>query len=379
MLRDTVRRLRLGYYRVPAVRLRFGVLAREADAIKTRDLHYDLPPELIAQEAREPRDAARLLVLHRNTGRIEHRIFRDLPEYLRPPDCLVVNTTRVIPAKFACRRTTGGRINGLFIREESPGRWVALLAGGGRLKPAERLTTSSPEYGLTFLERRDRGECLLEITPPKSAAQVLEAIGEAPLPPYIHRGRNRPAELIRRDLLRYQTIYANEAGAVAAPTAGMHFTAELRQRLEDYGIAFAELVLHVGLGTFQPVEVEDLRDHPMHREWFSLPSAAVDRVTATRAAGGRCVAVGTTSVRVLETCAASGSLRPQSGWTSLCIYPPYEFRVTDALVTNFHLPGSTLLALVFAFAGREQTLHAYEMAIREQYRFYSYGDAMLIV
>ena len=334
---------------------------------------------MIAQEPREPRDAARLLVLHRATGRIEHRIFRDLPEYLRPPDCLVVNTTRVIPAKFTCRRVTGGRIEGLFIREEGLGRWVVLMAGSGRLKAAERLTTSSPDYSLTFLERRDRGECLVEVVPPWSAAQVLQAIGEAPLPPYIHRDPHRPAELVRRDLLRYQTIYAKEAGAVAAPTAGMHFTAELCRRLEEGGITFAEVVLHVGLGTFQPVEVDDLRDHPMHREWFSLSSATVARVEAARAAGGRCVAVGTTSVRVLETCAASGPLHPQSGWTNLCIYPPYTFRVTDALVTNFHLPGSTLLALVFAFAGRDQTMHAYETAIREQYRFYSYGDAMLIV
>lgn len=319
-------------------------------------------------------------MLHRATGRIEHRIFRDLPEYLRSQDCLVVNTTRVVPAKFAVRRATGGRLEGLFIREESPGRWVVLLAGGRRLKPGERLATASTDYSMALLERRERGECLMGVTPPEAAEHVLEVIGEAPLPPYIHRNQTQPAELARRDVLRYQTIYAKVAGAIAAPTAGMHFTPELYRRLRDEtGIALAEVVLHVGLGTFLPVEVDDLSQHPMHREWFALSPPTAAQVNGARAAGGRCVAVGTTSVRVLETCSDSGLLLPRSGWTDLCICPPYPFRTTDALVTNFHLPGSTLLALVFAFAGQELMRHAYETAIRERYRFYSFGDAMLIV
>ena len=320
------------------------------------------------------------MVVHRATGTIEHRVFAALPEYLTPRDCLVINRTQVVPAKFAAFRQTGGRINGLFVREEGPGDWIVLLAGAGRLKEGERLGLGVEGWSMSVLRRGERGECRVKVEPADPASIMLDLIGEAPLPPYIRRSDQDPTELRFHDRARYQTVYADTPGAIAAPTAGMHFTPELLRKIQhDLGVAIADVVLHVGLGTFQPVEVDDLSRHQMHREWFSLSPDSAVRVNRTRAGGGRCVAVGTTSVRVLETCAAGGTLLPQSGWTDLCIYPPYVFRTTDALVTNFHLPGSTLLALVFAFAGRELILRAYETAVRERYRFYSFGDAMLIM
>lgn len=341
------------------------------------DLRYDLPPDLIAAHPCDPRDAARLLVLHRDTGRIEHRSFRDLPEYLRPEDCLVLNTTRVLPARFEVRRRTGGRIEGLFLREITPGVWNVLLAGVGRLNDGETLAFPDSPWSLTLLRRLDRGECEVRVSPAESAATILDRVGVMPVPPYIRRTHDHPH--IDEDRADYQTVYAREPGAVAAPTAGLHFTQDLLNTLGANGVRGAELTLHVGLGTFQPLEVENLADHVMHKEWYDLPAKAANTIAAARASGGRIVAVGTTSVRVLETCAANGPLAAASGWTDIFIYPPYRFREVDALITNFHLPESTLLALVFAFARRDLTLRAYETAIAERYRFFSYGDAMLIL
>ncbi len=346
------------------------------------------------------------MVLHRATGKIAHRVFRDLSDYLRPHDCLVLNATRVVPARFSARRPTGGRIDGLFLRETATGRWEVMLNGAGRLKDGESLSLGAGRWSMRLMRRLERGICEVLIEPATAAAEVLDAVGAAPLPPYIRRGPDDDAELAAMDRRRYQTVYARAPGAVAAPTAGLHFTDGLLRALRERGVITAEILLHVGLGTFQPVEVDDLAQHKMHAEWYDLSEPAARTIQTARAAGGRIVAVGTTSVRVLETCAGKNGgevcmqqggvvrqvppvwptmpprrdwLQARSGWTDLLIYPPYEFRAVDALITNFHLPGSTLLALVCAFAGREAVLRAYAAAIGERYRFYSYGDAMLIV
>lgn len=347
-----------------------------------RELDYALPPELIAQAPAEPRDASRLLVLERATGRISHRVFRQLGEWLRPGDCLVLNNTRVLPARFFCRRETGGRVEGLFLRDARAGSggsasqaWCVLLKPAARLNVGERLRCDgADDQALVIAERHERGEWTVRPEPATSAEALLARIGQAPLPPYIHRGDGPSPD----DSERYQTVYARQAGAVAAPTAGLHFTTELLRRLRADGVQMAEVTLHVGLGTFAPIEVADLCDHRMHSEWFECPGETVERIAATRRAGGRIVAVGTTSARVLESLPAEvrGGTR---GWTDIFVYPPYAFRNVDALLTNFHLPGSTLMALVMAFAGVEVVRAAYQEAIAERYRFYSYGDAMAIV
>lgn len=350
--------------------------------ILTNDLNYDLPPERIAQHPASPRDSSRLMILHRSSGEIEHAVFRDLPRFLRAGDCLVFNRTRVMPARFVLRRTTGGRINGLFVAEQKVGRWQVMLAGGGRLRAGEVLQFEGGHSTATFVGRSGDDDEFFEIdvAPIAPAERVLAAVGRTPLPPYIRR----PAEMARaeelRDRMDYQTVFARESGSIAAPTAGLHFTEPLLAELERGGVETAHVTLHVGLGTFQPVEADDLSQHPMHREWCSLPAETAERVEAARRAGGRVIAVGTTSVRTLESqVGADGKLRPGEAWTDLLIAPPYEFRVVDALLTNFHLPRSTLLALVFAFAGRELTMQAYQQAIELEYRFYSFGDAMLII
>jgi len=318
------------------------------------------------------------MVLRRATGRIEHATFRDLADYLDADDCLVLNKTRVLPAKFTARRATGGRLDALFVRELSPGRWHVMLSGAKRVRVGEALSLDGSDVRMKLLRRLDRGLCEVGIEPPQSAEGVLTKIGSAPLPPYIRREAD-DASLRQTDRQRYQTVFASTPGAVAAPTAGLHFTSDLLDDLRGKGIATAEVLLHVGLGTFQPVEVSNLADHPMHSEYFELSQEAATRIDLARNGQGRVIAVGTTSVRVLETCGREGELRPQSGWTDILIYPPYKFRMTDVLLTNFHLPGSTLIALVCAMAGRAFAMKAYDLAVRERYRFYSYGDAMLIL
>ena len=340
---------------------------------------YDLPPGLIAQYPLPDRADARLLVVDRGAGHIEHRHVYDLPELLRPADCLVVNDTQVIPARLVGhRKCTGGRWEGLFLEVDAAGLWRVMGKTRGKLAVGETVV-------LTNIEGRDDIELEMAARlPDKSWAArprsseptlaLLERVGRVPLPPYIRKG-----EMLPEDRARYQTIFAREPGAVAAPTAGLHFTDRLFSRLIDRGVAVCRVTLHVGAGTFQPIKVERLEEHLMHYEWGRVSPAAVEAVDRCRAAGGRIVAVGTTSVRLLETAAADGTLRPFEGQTNLFIRPPYQFRVVNAMLTNFHLPRSTLLVLVRTFGGDELLRRAYQEAVCERYRFYSYGDAMLIL
>ncbi len=366
--------------------------ARADGDLRLSDFDYTLPPEAIAQEPARPRDASRLLVLDRRTGATAHHRFRDLPRLLRPGDLLVLNDTRVVPARFTARRATGGRIEGCFLRALADGRWEVLLAGRGRLRPGEtlRVVDRRDRTRARFhLEERDEGG-LWRVRPagPREESsgaagapdplRLLSAVGRPPLPPYIRRRPGDPRTA--RDRRAYQTVYARRAGAVAAPTAGLHFTPRVFRALEARGIRRATVTLHVGLGTFQPVRTERPAEHRMHEEWFEVSEAAAAAVNRARAEGRRVVAVGTTTVRTLETVARpDGTVVPARGTTDLFIYPPYRFRVVDAMITNFHLPRTTLLMMVSAFAGRERVLAAYREAVRLGYRFYSYGDAMLIV
>ena len=343
----------------------------EPDRIDAYD--YDLPKGLIADRPLAARDASRLLVLHRDKGRWEHRTFRDLPDYLAPGDVAVFNTTRVLPAKIrGVRAATGGKWEGLFLSSEPGGRWRLTGKTKGKIRPGETVLVRSAggaELPLRFAEKIG-AEWLVEGDDRPLTLADLDAVGEMPLPPYIDRDAPDPA-----DSERYQTVFSREPGAIAAPTAGLHFTEETLAALADRGVRRADVILHVGVGTFRPVTAERLDDHVMHSEQARIDAAAVETITA----GGTVLAVGTTSVRTLETAAAGGTLRPFEGPTDLFIRPPYEFRVVERLLTNFHLPKSTLLVLVSAMAGRELVLDAYADAVREGYRFFSYGDAMLIL
>ncbi len=347
--------------------------------MRKTDLSYDLPPELIAQHPADRRDASRLLVLDRATGEIQHATFDQISRYVPACALLVVNETRVVPARFEARRATGGRVPGLFLREVRSGVWEVLLEGHGRLREGQTLNLGQGRFVVTLVHRGERGLWEARVEPPESAERILGEIGHTPLPPYIRRTHARP-DTDRTDQDRYQTIYARRPGAVAAPTAGLHFTDEVFASLAARGVESARVTLHVGMGTFTPITADDLARHKMHSEWYDLPAAAADSINAARTGGRRIVAVGTTAARVLETCAdASGTLHAGSGWTDIFIYPPYAFRAVDAMITNFHLPGSTLLAMIYAFAGRDLVRRAYDEAIARRYRFYSYGDAMLIL
>jgi S-adenosylmethionine:tRNA ribosyltransferase-isomerase len=338
-------------------------------------LDYDLPERLIAQEPCPERDGSRLLVVRRAEGLLEHRLFRDLPELLAPGDLLVLNDTRVLPARLiGWRAETGGKWEGLFLRTSEDGLWEILCQTRGRLRDGETICLDSGPLQLTLERRSTAGRWLARPDPSGPAAELLGRFGHVPLPPYIRKGRSTPAD---RD--RYQTVYARKAGAVAAPTAGLHFTPDLFERLGARGIECTFITLHIGLGTFRPLEAVNPENHKMHSEWGELNQAAVSAIERCRKCGGRVVAVGTTCVRLLETVAATGELRPWSGETELYIHPPFRFRLVNALITNFHLPRSTLLLLVGAFAGWELIRPAYEAAIDREYRFYSYGDAMLIL
>ena len=346
--------------------------------MRRADLHFDLPEALIAQQPVEPRDASRLLVLERRTGTLEHRRFSEVGDYLRPGDCLIVNDTRVVPARFFCHRSTGGKIEGLFLHAAG-GQWRVLLKPSGKLKVGERIGDDSGRMQLELVARHERGEWEVRPEPAVEPLAWLEHVGQTPLPPYIHRAAGPKAD----DADQYQTVYARVAGAIAAPTAGLHFTPQLLTALLVAGVERAAVTLHVGLGTFQPVVADDLAEHPMHAEWYTVSAETVAQLNRVRAAGGRIIAVGTTATRVLESLPLTlGDARVtagHSGWTDIFIYPPYQYRNVDALLTNFHLPESTLIALVMAFASPEQVRAAYAAAIAERYRFYSYGDAMLVV
>jgi S-adenosylmethionine:tRNA ribosyltransferase-isomerase len=341
--------------------------------------HYDLPERLVAQQPLANRVDARLMLVNRQTQSWEHHYIRDLPELLSPANCLVLNDTRVIPARLLGYRTsTGGRWEGLFLSADDHGTWKVLSKTRGKLSPGETITVHDVVTGapieLRLLLRAEDGSWILHPLASEAPMALLERIGRVPLPHYIREG-----EMLPSDRERYQTVYARDPGAVAAPTAGLHFTSEMLERLQQRGQPIAYVTLHVGLGTFRPITAERLADHAMHSEWGRIGDEAVSTIRAAKAAGGRVVAVGSTSLRVLETAARNGALAAWEGETSLFIRPPYEFEAVDALLTNFHLPRTTLMVLVGAFAGNDLIRRAYAAAIADEYRFYSYGDAMLII
>ncbi|MBN2137583.1 MAG: tRNA preQ1(34) S-adenosylmethionine ribosyltransferase-isomerase QueA [Sedimentisphaerales bacterium] len=348
--------------------------------MKTETLDYHLPPELIAQHPKARRSDSRMLVLNRKTGDIIDRQFHQLGDFLSPQDCLILNNTKVVPARFFARRATGAKIEGLFLDQTAPVAWSVMLKGTRKLKQGETLDLKDKDKNdcckAVLLEKLGQGKCLLKIEGEPDALSLLQRIGFPPLPPYIKRDDD--AALAEEDRQRYQTVYAAIDGAVAAPTAGLHFTDTLIRKLKHKGIDFAHLTLHVGAGTFKPVTAENLEDHEIHAERFSLDAQNADRINDARNAGKRIIAVGTTSVRTLESLPGP-PVSPADGTTRLFITPGYRFKYIDAMITNFHLPRSTLLALVAAFAGLDKTLAAYRHAIAEKYRFYSYGDAMLII
>jgi len=339
--------------------------------MKTSDFYFDLPEELIAQTPLERRDASRLLCLDRWSGAREHRIFSELPELLHPGDCLVMNDSRVLPARLMGMRETGGVVEVLLLRDLGGGRWECLTRPGRKTRPGTRLIFGNGELEAEVLEVAEGGNRIVEFKYEGIFLEVLERLGKMPLPPYIK------VEL--EDGERYQTVYSKEPGSAAAPTAGLHFTKELLARIADRGVRECFVTLHVGLGTFRPVKAEDIEEHEMHSEFCIMPEETARIITETKRSGCRVVCVGTTSCRTVESFAnEDGTMDAKSGWTNIFIYPGYRFKCMDALVTNFHLPESTLIMLVSAFAGRENVLAAYNEAVREKYRFFSFGDAMFI-
>jgi S-adenosylmethionine:tRNA ribosyltransferase-isomerase len=335
------------------------------------DFDYDLPEELIAQHPAAIRDHSRLLVLNRADGGVSHRHFYDLPAYLVPGDTLVFNDTRVIPARLVGTKTdTGAKVEVFLLHRLADDQWETLVRPGRKLRPGAKVAFGGELSG-EILAVTDFGGRIVRFVYDGIFEEVLDRLGETPLPPYIR------AKLADKE--RYQTVYSRERGSAAAPTAGLHFTDELLAALAAKGVNLAFLTLHVGLGTFRPVNVTDVTSHKMHREYYSLPPAAAQIINRTKERGGRVIAVGTTAVRTLETVAKNGRVEPASGWTDIFIYPGYQFQMVDALITNFHLPKSTLLMLVSALAGRENILAAYREAVAERYRFFSFGDAMFII
>ncbi|KPL20778.1 MAG: hypothetical protein AMJ75_11225 [Phycisphaerae bacterium SM1_79] len=348
--------------------------------MKTEELNYDLPSELIAQHPAPVRSDSRLLILNRSGGDILDSRFSNLGDYLSPGDCLVLNDTKVLPARFFARRSSGAKLEGLFLAQTGAGIWNVMIKGTRKLKLGEQLYLKDKQNRdaceAVLLEKTEQGRCRLKPKTDASARAVLEQIGFPPLPPYIKRGDD--PTVAAEDKLRYQTVYARHTGAVAAPTAGLHFTEGLIAQLKRSGISLAYVTLHVGPGTFKPISAKNLEDHHLHEERFSIDAENARIINAARKRGGRIISVGTTSTRVLETVAVGSQIEAASGTTNLFIKPGYQFKITDALITNFHLPKSSLLALVAAFAGLDNILTAYHHAIERRYRFYSYGDAMLI-
>jgi len=378
--------------------------------MEVKDFYYDLPEELIAQDPLEKRDESRFMVIHRDTGEIEHRKFHDIIEYLNPGDCLVINDTKVIPARLLGEKEeTGAAIEVLLLKDASERYaelakskkniriWECLVKPGKKMKPGARVVFGKDEatgealLSAEVIDTVEEGNRIIRFEYDGIWEEVLDKLGEMPLPPYItHK---------LQDKTRYQTVYAKNEGSAAAPTAGLHFTSELLEEIEDKGIKIARLTLHVGLGTFRPVKVEKIEDHHMHTEYYELTQEAADIINETRAKGGRVISVGTTSTRTLETIGTLQGLhknesavtsdvksdsflqeiKPASGWTNIFIYPGYEFKVVDSLITNFHLPESTLIMLVSAFYNRDDVMAAYEEAVKERYRFFSFGDAMMLL
>ena len=349
--------------------------------LNTSDFDFHLPEELIAQQPADRRDESRMMVLHREEGRIEHRTFRDLPGYLRAGDLVVVNDTRVVPARIYGSKATGGRVELLFLEETAPGEWDVLLRARRRPRPGEPMDFGQGLATVYLLQEGELGRAKVRIDSKLTAIELLERLGEMPLPPYIRRktGVDDPGYRAT-DRERYQTVYAREHGAVAAPTAGLHFTPEMFDQLAKQGVNKATVTLHVGIGTFRPVTAEKVEDHRMEAERYTVTEETVRAIASTKAAGGRVCAVGSTTVRTLESVArATGHVVASSGRTDIFITPPFTFHATDVMLTNFHLPKSTLIMMVSALAGRELIMKAYAEAVRERYRFFSYGDCMLIL
>lgn len=339
---------------------------------KVSDFDYDLPQELIAQDPIEPRDASRLLIMDKETGAISHSAFSQLPERLNPGDVLVLNDTKVLPARLFAKRKSGATIEVLLLKQVGLKSWQVLVRPGKKALPGERLYFDIEGFAATVVDYSDDGTRIIEFAYDGDFYAFLEKIGQMPLPPYIKKHLD--------DQSRYQPVYAREKGSAAAPTAGLHFTPVLLDTLEKQGVIVVKVLLHVGLGTFRPVKVDILEEHVMHQEFYRVSPETADVINRARAAGGRVIAVGTTSVRTLETVAdEEGKIIPCEGWTQKFIYPGYRFKAIDGMITNFHLPKSTLLMLVCAFAGMEHTLAAYHEAIKERYRLFSFGDAMMII
>ena len=340
--------------------------------MKTSDFYYDLPKELIAQTPVEPRDSSRLMLLDRSTGEISHRHFYEIIDSLNPGDLLVANDSRVLPARiYGVKDETGARVEFLLLRQITGNRWETLCKPGKKAREGASFTFGDGLLRATVAEVKDDGNRIVDFECDENFFATLDKIGQMPLPPYITE------EL--KDKERYQTVYSHELGSAAAPTAGLHFTAELIQRIKDKGVSIAYVTLHVGLGTFRPVKVDDVTNHKMHSEHYEIPEETARLINETKKNGGRVIAVGTTSCRTLESVASFyGEIKPCEGFTDIFIYPGYEFKVLDGLITNFHLPESTLIMLVSAFAGYDNVMNAYKTAVEEKYRFFSFGDAMFI-
>ena len=340
--------------------------------MKTSDFYYDLPQEQIAQTPIEPRDHSRLMVLHRENDRIEHRHFYDIIDYLNEGDCLIVNDSRVIPARiYGVKEDTGAKIEFLLLKQLSGNRWETLVKPGKKAKIGTKFIFGDGLLKAEVVDIIEDGNRIVELQSEENIYTTLDKIGQMPLPPYI-------TEKLE-DQERYQTVYSHELGSAAAPTAGLHFTNELLDKLRAKGVNIGYVTLHVGLGTFRPVKVDDVTKHKMHSEHYEIPAETAELIKRTKANGKRVIAVGTTSCRTLESVAASGEIRACDGFTDIFIYPGFEFKVLDGLITNFHLPESTLIMLVSAFYGYDKTMKAYEVAVREKYRFFSFGDAMAIL
>ena len=341
--------------------------------MKTSDFFYELPEELIAQDPLEDRTASRLLVLDRKTDKLEHKIFSDVIDYLNPGDCLVINNTRVIPARLIGEKEgTGGKVEILLLKRRENDIWESLVKPGKKLRPGARVTFGDGRLKAEILEIAEEGNRLVKFYYEGIFEEILDSLGEMPLPPYItHK---------LEDKEMYQTVYAKFDGSAAAPTAGLHFTTELLEKIRHKGVRIASITLHVGLGTFRPVKVEDVNNHHMHTEWYEVNKEAADIINETKKNGGRVICVGTTSCRTIESVAdENGLMSAKTGETDIFIYPGYKFKVMNGLITNFHLPESTLVMLVSAFAGKERVLSAYETAVKERYRFFSFGDAMILI
>ena len=341
--------------------------------MKTSDFYYDLPQELIAQDPLEDRSASRLLILDKETGKTEHHVFREIVNYLEPGDCLVINDTKVIPARLiGAREGTGAKIEVLLLKRGSDDVWETLVKPGRKAKPGTRISFGDGLLVGEVVDIVDEGNRLIHFEYEGIFEEILDRLGQMPLPPYITH------QLKDKD--RYNTVYAAHSGSAAAPTAGLHFTPELLKEIEEKGVDIARVTLHVGLGTFRPVKVDDVENHHMHSEFYMIDEEAAEKINRAKDSGKRVICVGTTSCRTIESAAdETGHLKACSGWTEIFIYPGYQFKILDALITNFHLPESTLIMLVSALAGREHVLAAYEEAVRERYRFFSFGDAMFIV